>query len=138
MSVVKQGQCLCGAVRISATLPDETLEICHCTMCQAWVGGPYVATQMTAEARVEGEEHVRLYRSSDHAERAFCDTCGSALYFRYLPTGNRSFLAGLFADLAGPIQEEIFIDQKPAWLSIEGNRPRLTRAEVLAKFGFDE
>ena len=133
MSVPLDGKCLCGKVRVKATLPDECVEICHCTMCQAYVGGPYLSTRAVEDYSIEGEQHVGTYRSSDWAERGFCTNCGSALFFHYLPKDSRSFMAGLFEGLAGPIHEEIFIDEKPAWLSIDGKQPRLTGAEIIAK-----
>ncbi|WP_343344870.1 GFA family protein [Sphingomicrobium sp. XHP0239] len=133
MSVTVHGKCLCGKVRIEATLPDQTVEVCHCTMCQAYVGGPYLSTRAVEDYTIEGEENVRTFRSSDWAERGFCSHCGSALFFHYLPKDSRSFMAGLFEGLSGPIREEIFIDEKPDWLTIEGGQPRLTGAEIMAK-----
>ena len=82
----------------------------------------------------EGEEVVTVFRSSEWAERAFCGTCGSNLWYRFLPTGNRSFLAGLFdaaADL--PVEKEIFSDEAAAWTALAGDQIRQTGAEVIAE-----
>ncbi|MCJ8191079.1 GFA family protein [Sphingomicrobium aestuariivivum] len=134
MSVHVEGACLCGSVKVSAELPDRSVEVCHCTRCRQWVGGPYISTQGVKGFTLEGEEHVRTYRSSDHAERGFCGSCGSALFFHFLPSGGRSFMAGLFPalDTSEDCAEEIFIDEKPGYYSLEGDRPRKTGAECLA------
>jgi len=121
-----EGQCLCGAVTVQATPVRRHVEACHCTMCRRW-------------GEIDGGEHVVRYRSSEWAERGFCGRCGSNLFFHYLPNGNHGFLAGLFPDdTLLPLSEEIFIDQKPGYYAFAGDAGKLTRAEVLAKFGVGE
>ena len=80
------------------------------------------------------EDFVTEYRSSEWASRAFCKQCGSGLWFRFLPTGNRSFSAGLFDGAAHhAIEKEIFVDERAEWCRIEGAHPRQTGAEVIAE-----
>jgi len=99
-------------------------------MCRRWSGSFYPALR-AQRFTLEGEESVSIYRSSPWAERAFCTTCGSNLWFRFLPTGSRSFVAGLFDLQPGfTIDREIFIDEKPGWYELEGDRPKVTRNEV--------
>lgn len=128
-----RGHCLCGAVAISLTGPSPTVEICLCTMCRRW-GGAFYAAQSAEAAEVAGEEHAAIYRSSEWAQRAFCRDCGSALWFRFLPTGNRSFSAGLFDGAAGhAIGREIFADEAADWCRLAGDHPRLSGAEIMAE-----
>jgi hypothetical protein len=88
---------------------------------------------------IEGEAHVVRYRSSDWAERGFCGTCGSNLFYRYLPLDNYSFTAGLFPDDALlPLSDEIFIDEKPAYYAFDAESEKLTGPEVMAKYGVGE
>ena len=96
------------------------------------------------DCSVKGEEHISTYASSDWAERAFCQSCGSGLWYRFKPTGSRTFLTGLFADLPKglPIKQQIFIDQNPHWYDIAQDSPTKTGAEVIAEaeaagFSFD-
>ena len=135
MSIEVAGSCLCGKVGITATLPSGDVETCHCTRCRRWVGGPYLSTAGVKAFTISGEEHVRTFRSSDWAERGFCGECGSALFFHFLPSGGRSFMAGLFAglDAGTAMREEIFIDEKPAYYDFAGSRPRKTGEECLAE-----
>lgn len=136
------GHCLCGAVKITVTAMRAEVDICHCAMCQRW-GGAFYAGVKGESATVSGQEAITVYRSSAWAERAFCGTCGSSLWYRFLPTGNRSFLAGLF-DLPDGfgIEQQIFVDEKPDWYDILQQSPMLTGAEVIAEaaaqgFSFD-
>ena len=132
------GQCLCGVVRITARFEGKHIEACHCTQCRAWGGGAYLATPMTDDFTIEGEEYVARFPSSDWAERGFCKRCGSNLFYHYLPGQKRSFLAGLFPALDdGELKEEIFVDQKPEYYDFAGERERLTRAQVVEKFGVE-
>jgi hypothetical protein len=135
------GACLCGAVRITVEPVHAGVEVCHCTMCRAW-GGPLMSVGSASHA-VEGEENVTVYRSSNWAERAFCRICGSNLWYAFLPTGARSFAAGLF-DLPAQfsLTEQIFVDEKPHWYDLAQITVMKTSEQVLeeakaAGFTFD-
>ncbi|WP_249025673.1 GFA family protein [Erythrobacter sanguineus] len=136
------GHCLCGAVTIAVEAMQAEVDICHCAMCQRW-GGAFYAGVKGANVTVAGEDAITIYRSSAWAERAFCGTCGSNLWYRFLPTGGRSFLAGLFDLPKGfGIEQQIFVDEKPDWYDIAQKSPMLTGEEVLAEamaqgFSFD-
>ena len=127
------GRCLCGAVTITVTAMRSEVDICHCAMCQRW-GGAFYAGVKGEAADVTGEDVVTVYRSSPWAERAFCGTCGSNLWYRFLPTGGRSFLAGLFDLPSGfGIEQQIFVDEKPDWYDIVQESPTKTGPEVIAE-----
>jgi len=128
------GKCLCGKVQLTLTGAHREVDICHCSMCQQWTGSMYAGIE-SDDCTVEGEEHVSIYASSDWAERAFCSSCGSGLWYRFKPTGGRTFLTGLFADLPKglPIKHQIFIDEKPDWYDIAQDSPKKTGAEIIAE-----
>lgn len=110
-----KGQCLCGAVTVTA--PDhEHVSACHCGMCRRWGGGPLLAIHCGTAVEIGGADKVKAYRSSDWAERAFCSECGTHLYYHLLPGDEFILSAGLFQD-ASPLQmtAQIFIDQKPGY-----------------------
>ena len=134
-----EGQCLCGAVTVRAVPRRRAVEACHCTMCRKWGGVAYLGVQCGSDVAFEGEEHVVRYRSSEWAERGFCGRCGSNLFFHYLPKDSYGLLAGLFADDAlEPLNEEIFIDEKPDYYAFAGGAEKMTGAEVMGKFGVGE
>jgi hypothetical protein len=134
-----EGHCLCGAVKVRATPVRRHVEACHCTMCRAWGGIAFLGIQCGSDVEIEGEGQVVRYRSSEWAERGFCGTCGSNLFFHYLPLGTYSFTAGLFPDDALlPLSEEIFIDEKPDYYAFDADSEKLTGPEIMAKFGVGE
>jgi hypothetical protein len=131
-----EGHCLCGGVTVRATPVRRNVEACHCTMCRRWSGIAFLGLMCGTEVEIEGEDRVVRYRSSEWAERGFCGTCGSSLFYHYLPLGTYGFTAGLFPDDAlEPLAEEIFVDEKPGYYAFAGDSAKLTGAEVLAKYG---
>jgi hypothetical protein len=136
-----EGHCLCGAVTVRGTPARPCAEACHCRMCRRWGGIAFLGVQCGSDVEIEGEEHVVRYRSSQWAERGFCGTCGSNLFYRFLPTDGYAFTAGLFPDDAlQPLAEEIFIDEKPAYYAFDAASEKLTGAGTIAKAkeqGFD-
>ena len=136
------GQCLCGAVHITVTDPKHEIEVCQCDMCRRWSGSFYTALTGVSHD-IQGEESITEYRSSDWAERGFCNKCGSSLWYKFLPTGGRSFSAGLFdASISYTIEKEIFVDERATWSRLKGDHPCQTAQEVIeeakaAGFTFD-
>ncbi len=77
-----EGGCLCGAVRYRFENSPQYVGHCHCSMCRRAGGAAMVTWATLREADVAmlaGEP--RWYRSSDHARRGFCPTCGTPLFF---------------------------------------------------------
>lgn len=128
------GQCLCGAVTFTANKVDTEIGACHCRMCQRWSGGIFIAVTSSGVS-FAGEEHIRTYRSSDWAERASCDKCGTLLYYHLRDSDEYEIPTGLFDDQSEfVLKGEIFIDRKPDAYALAGEHPRLTEAETLARY----
>ncbi|MDQ2090290.1 GFA family protein [Marimonas arenosa] len=90
---------------------------------------------------VEVAGPVKVFTSSEWAERAFCATCGSALWYRItapgLMHGQYQIAAGLFDNAGGMAPRlEVYIDKKPAGYALEGGdaRRQMTEAEVIEAF----
>ena len=82
----------------------------------------------------EGEGNIKVYDSSDWAERGFCSQCGSHLFYRLKGTGQTIMSAGLFDDQnALNFDHQVFIDNKPAYYSFSQQTVDMTEAEVFAK-----
>lgn len=128
------GGCLCGAVRFVATPKAMAMDACHCGMCRRWSAGPLMAVGCMSVS-VEDETQLRSYSSSDWADRQFCATCGSSLFYR-LKDGSHVAVSAQAFDAPGefPFAEEIFIDEKPDNYAFAGDRHRMTGAEVFAAF----
>lgn len=77
------GGCNCGAVRFEITEPLVRAGYCHCTRCQRRTGtaaAPSAAAKPGTFRIVSGEDHIRRWNAGDGADKAFCGTCGSALF----------------------------------------------------------
>lgn len=132
-SATINGHCLCGRVKVELEEPAAKLELCQCDMCRRW-GGAFYAAQTGKDFTIDGEDAITAFQSSDWGERAFCSTCGSNIWWRFLPTGNRSFSAGLFDDTRhSDIEKEIFVDERADWCRVQGDHPQQTGAEVMAE-----
>lgn len=104
MSNVREGGCLCGAVRYAMTDEPAAQMVCHCSHCQKQAGsafstivgvpeGQVTVTQGTAASYMDHGE------SGKTVERQFCATCGSPLFSRVeVAPGMVWIKAGTFDD----------------------------------------
>lgn len=133
------GHCLCGAVQVTARSLSDTISACHCEMCTRWSGGIQMGIEV-ADHDVTVTGPVKLYRSSDFAERAWCDACGSALWLRNIAgqdTGYFEFMPGLFENAAGAVLKRIvYADRAPDGYALAGDVERVNKAEYEAIHDF--
>lgn len=132
------GTCMCGAVTVTMTPARPALSVCHCDMCRAWTSSAFMAIPADPDS-LEVSGPVRVFTSSPWAERAFCDTCGSALWYRITADGpmhgQSQVAAGLFDNAGGLSPKlELYIDKKPTGYAFEGERRTMTEAEVVAMY----
>lgn len=127
-------------MRFTATIKDR-VTACHCGMCRRWSGGVFL-TVSTEGISWEGESLISTYTSSPWAERGFCRTCGTNLFYRVTAPGKlhgmTALMFGAIDDAEGlEIATELFIDRKPATYALVGQADHkcLTESEVLALFG---
>ncbi len=137
--VEKSGKCLCGAVSFSVVPKHEEggvhIEACHCIMCQRQLGGPFIGISLAKAPTIEDDTRIGVYQSSEWAERLFCNTCGTNLFYRFRDGGMYTVLAGSLDDLSdGILTKEIFIDQKPDYYDFVQPTEKMTAAEVIAAF----
>ncbi len=103
-------------------------------MCRRWSSGPLFAAAAEGVA-FDGVESLATYRSSEWAERGFCKSCGSNLFYRLTPSGPYMMCVGAFDDPSQfRLVAEIFIDHKPEGYAFAGDLLRSTEAEIFAKF----
>ncbi|KMK66404.1 GFA family protein [Puniceibacterium sp. IMCC21224] len=131
-----QGQCLCGDVKVSFEPVEDKLGACHCAMCRRWTGSAFLEID-AKPGTLEYDGPVKVYASSEWAERAWCDSCGTTLWYHLTLPGHDyySMSAGLVDDAGGlELKTEIYIDVKPGGYAFAGNHERKTKAEVEAGF----
>jgi hypothetical protein len=118
------GGCLCGAVKFSAELPSKWCAHCHCTMCRRAHGAGYVTWVgfEDSQFRIEtGEDRLRWFASSENAQRGFCATCGSTMFFRSSKWAGEIHIA--LASIADPIdrkpQANVFHATHVDWMPLD-------------------
>lgn len=125
------GRCLCGAVTLKVTDLPRAISACHCTMCQRWSGGIMFGIGVdTDDLTVTGP--VKTFASSTFAERAWCGTCGSALWLRDTVDGGRLYelVPGLFENAGGAVLDhETYADRCPDGYALAGDHPRISATE---------
>ncbi|WP_235015368.1 GFA family protein [Oceanicoccus sp. KOV_DT_Chl] len=85
---------------------------------------------------ISGNEFVKVFNSSDWAERGFCSNCGTHLYYHLKPTDEYIIPVGLFqAESDFNFKQQIFIDQKPGFYEFSNLTENLTEQQVFEKFG---
>lgn len=129
-----QGSCMCGAVKVTARGVGHEVGACHCSMCRKWAGGPLLAVECGTDVSFEGEDHIGVFDSSVWAERGFCKTCGSHLFYRLKESREYSMPAGLFDNADFVLKSQIFIDEKPAYYNFAEQTHNMTGAEVFAQY----
>ncbi|MGL4404555.1 MAG: GFA family protein, partial [Notoacmeibacter sp.] len=130
MSDIQRGKCLCESVKFSTRGPLRGVVYCHCTQCRRQTGHFLGATNVPNEQlEVTGKEHVKWFKSSDEAERGFCQNCGSVMFWKIEGRGYTSVTAGLFENptqLQGSMH--IFVADKGDYYEINDGLPQYDRS----------
>jgi hypothetical protein len=90
MSAALTGGCGCGAVRFEISEPFVLAAYCHCTRCQHRTGAAAAASGRVAPGSfrlTQGEEHVERWKPGG-LDKAFCRSCGSALFAANAESGD--------------------------------------------------
>nr|WP_294171236.1 GFA family protein [uncultured Sphingomonas sp.] len=128
----EQGGCHCSAVRYR--LKDGAAPVhhalCHCTDCRKASGAPAVGWALFAKDDIEIGGEPASYRSSEHAERHFCVSCGTGLFYTneaIFPGKIDIQSATLDNPDAFPLQAEIQVAERIGWMDKVGELPRFER-----------
>lgn len=131
-----QGRCLCGAVTVTVTGSLGDISACHCEMCTRWSGSIQMGIEVAQErARIDGP--VKTHRSSPIGERAWCDICGSAIWFRYPEgpdAGYFELAPGLFDNAGGArLVRVVYADSAPDGYALAGDVDRISKSDYEAE-----
>ncbi len=134
--VERHGECLCGAIGVTAKSAGSSVGACHCKMCRRWGGGPFMEIDCGGVVAIDGEENLAVFNSSAWAERGFCKQCGSHLFYRIKETGQHMIPVGIFDNDEGLVfDHQVFIDEKPSFYHFSNETNDMTGAEIFAKYG---
>lgn len=127
---IREGGCLCGAVRFRAEGTPDRVCYCHCDMCRRATGAPVAVFATYPTARVAWTKgSPRFRRSSAIARRAFCADCGSALVWQGETDREHIDLAiGCFDNAAGTTPgDHLWTSSRIEWFDTKDALPRYPR-----------
>ena len=121
---MKEGRCLCGAVRYRVNAEPRGASACHCGQCRRQSGHVW-ASAHADKAGIEIEGEVRWYAASEAAERGFCPACGSFLFWHAHAEDTMSFSLGSLDDPTGlRLERHIFVADKGDYYDVADGLPR--------------
>jgi hypothetical protein len=121
------GSCLCGACAYEVTGALRNIIACHCTQCRKQTGHYLAATSaQLADFRLRGGAPLRWYRASNTAQRGFCSTCGSTLFWQADGRDEISIAAGSLDGLTGlTIEGHIYCADRGDYYTVPNEGYRL-------------
>lgn len=123
---ISTGGCLCGAVRYEVKGRLRDTVNCHCSMCQK-LHGVYGAHSKARKVNIAitKSDGLTWYKTSDVAQRGFCKTCGSSLFWEPFDYDTTGILAG---SLDGPTNLKtmghIFVGEKSDFYEVNDDLPK--------------
>ncbi|MHB2168796.1 GFA family protein [Alsobacter sp. R-9] len=136
------GGCQCGAVRYAIFCEPTNPHVCHCRMCQKQFGSyfaPLASVPLAHFAWTRGTPGV--FRSSDAAERGFCASCGTPLFFRYVDKERIAIALGSLDEPQRVTPAKAYgLEGRMPWLDIVPGLPgetteQATPADMMARLG---
>jgi len=123
------GSCLCGGVKFRLNGDLRDVVACHCAQCRKTSGNYVAATRVSNKDLVmDSETTLKWYRSSDVAERGFCNTCGGNLFWRRFGGDATSVMAGTLDPPTGlKIAQHIFVAEKSDFYDLFDDAGKLER-----------
>ena len=121
------GGCLCQGVRYQVNGPLRAIIACHCEQCRR-TSGHFAAMSNALRAHVvfTKSETLRWFRSSDTAERGFCEKCGGNLFWHPIGSDSMSITAGSLDSPTGlSIEKHIFVGDKSDYYQLHDKLPKL-------------
>jgi len=113
-----KGHCLCGRIQFETTARPEASSMCHCSQCRRQSGGIWSSAHVAEEAlHITGD--VSWYNASPEAQRGFCATCGSFLFWKRSDEDTISFSLGAIDNPTGlKLEKHIFVAEKGDYYDI--------------------
>jgi hypothetical protein len=128
---MKTAACLCGGVKFELHGPLDDVIACHCTQCRKQTGNYWASTHTAdVDLRMVSEDTLSWYRSSEKAQRGFCKTCGSTLFWKTDGSDHTSVCVGSIDGASGlKLGGHIYVDDAGDYYEISGGAYRKARWE---------
>ncbi|MDH4386102.1 MAG: GFA family protein [Caulobacter sp.] len=121
-----KGACLCGAVRFRVEGDLNPPDACHCSQCRKSSGHFWASTDVARAAlRIEGEDSISWYASSEQVRRGFCRQCGSSLFWDPVHRDKIAIAMGAFESPTGTkLHMHIFVADRGDYYDIADGLPQ--------------
>jgi len=124
------GQCQCGAIRYEASGEPAYHAMCHCGDCRRSSGAPATAWLLFARDAVVITGTPSVYASSELAQRHFCPTCGTGLFYT-----NETVFPGMIDIQSAtlddpdvfPLQAHVQVAERLGWMKHAHQLPQFER-----------
>jgi hypothetical protein len=124
-----KGSCFCGAVTYQVSEPFKFIAHDHCSICRRTSGAAFVTWCGVKDSQfslLSGRENLTTFKSTTEAERQFCNTCGSHLFFRSSRWPQEIHVTR--ATITSPIEEapraHVFFSDKADWCLVMDDLPK--------------
>ena len=123
--MIREGGCLCGAVRFRCEGEPINVRVCHCRTCQKAMGSPFFARALFEPRALTVEGETAYYPSSEAVHRVFCKTCGTRLFSRRTNGTAVGVALATFDDRnAFAPAEHIWVSEKMDWVKLDDGLPQ--------------
>src|SRR6266481_9090840 len=121
MAKETKGGCLCGSVSYVVSGKLRSIVACHCNQCRKTSGHYAAATQAEIGHIQIVQKSLTWFRSSNKAERGFCSTCGSNLFWREINSPFISIFAGTIDGPTGlKMEQQLYVESAGDYYEVPG------------------
>jgi hypothetical protein len=120
------GQCFCGAVRITVTGEPAAAGYCHCSSCRSWSAGPVNAFTLwkpESVAVTQGADKVGEFHKTERSFRQFCKECGGHLMTRHPHWNLIDVYAATIPDF--PFKPGVHVNYEETVLRVHDGLPKM-------------
>jgi len=125
-TAVYNGQCFCGAVRLTVTGEPQAMGYCHCQSCRHWSAGPVNAFTLWKPDAVQinqGSEHLTRYNQTPQSTRSWCSLCGGHVLTEHPEMGLTDVYAAILPDLV--FQPSVHVHYQETVLRMDDGLPKM-------------
>ncbi|KAJ3895346.1 Mss4-like protein [Lentinula edodes] len=140
---IRNGSCLCGAVRFTIKGDPFHYLVCHCKNCQKASGSAFMTNvwfKNEAFTLNAGQDALKFFQDTDTdtgkpLSRYFCSNCGSNVFFRMSPDLPRSDIyivqgpAIEGSEIWAP-RKESFLANKLPWVKHLETKPKEKKSKL--------
>ena len=123
--MIREGGCLCGAVRFKAEGEPINVRVCQCRNCQKAMGSPFFARALFPQTALTIQGETGSYPTSQVLDRVFCKTCGTRLFaWRKSPLVAGVALAAFDDRNAFAPTDHMWVTEKMHWVKLDDGLPQ--------------